>query len=69
MPHRMFEYLRSGTPVLAIAPDGDTANRIRVVGVGCVVAPNDVAEPAKVLSYWGAASVASAGSVSGRKPK
>jgi glycosyltransferase involved in cell wall biosynthesis len=49
MPAKVFEYLRSGTPVLAIAPDGPASRVIIETGVGCVVRPNDILQLCKIL--------------------
>jgi len=39
---KVYEYLASGTPILAIVEDGDTADIIRRANAGYVVAPNDL---------------------------
>lgn len=41
VPAKLFEYLRVGRPVLALVPDGATAEVMRDTGGGWVVDPND----------------------------
>ncbi len=41
VPAKLFEYLRAGRPVLALVPDGATAEIMRDVGGGWVVNPAD----------------------------
>lgn len=41
VPAKLFEYLRAGRPVLAIVPEGATAEVLREVGGGWVVNPSD----------------------------
>ena len=41
VPAKLFEYLRSGRPVLAVVPDGATAEVLRDVGGGWIVDPAD----------------------------
>ena len=41
VPAKLFEYLRAGRPVLALVPDGATAEIMRDVGGGWVVNPSD----------------------------
>ena len=41
VPAKLFEYLRTGRPVLTIVPDGATAEVLRETGGGWVVDPAD----------------------------
>jgi glycosyltransferase involved in cell wall biosynthesis len=41
VPAKLFEYLRAGRPVLAVVPEGATAEVMREVGGGWVVNPSD----------------------------
>jgi glycosyltransferase involved in cell wall biosynthesis len=41
VPAKLFEYLRVGRPVLAVVPDGATAEILRDTGGGWVVDPAD----------------------------
>jgi len=41
VPAKLFEYLRAGRPVLAVVPDGSTAEVLRDTGGGWVVDPTD----------------------------
>jgi glycosyltransferase involved in cell wall biosynthesis len=42
IPSKTYQYLRVGRPVLALAPDGATAEFVRASGAGAVVDPYDV---------------------------
>lgn len=47
---KIFEYMVAGRPVLASsAPEGVAGQMVRACGIGCVVAPADVGEMARVL--------------------
>lgn len=46
---KLFEYLASGTPILALAPDGEAADLIRELRAGRVVAGDDSAAVAAAL--------------------
>jgi glycosyltransferase involved in cell wall biosynthesis len=39
---KLFEYMASGRPILAIAPDGVAADLVRRSGTGCVIRPDDI---------------------------
>jgi glycosyltransferase involved in cell wall biosynthesis len=43
IPGKVFEYIGSGTPILALAPEGEAADLIRRTRAGRVVAPGDAA--------------------------
>jgi glycosyltransferase involved in cell wall biosynthesis len=42
VPAKTYQYLRAGRPILALAPEGATADLIKRSGAGVVVHPNDV---------------------------
>jgi glycosyltransferase involved in cell wall biosynthesis len=42
IPAKTYQYLRAGRPVLAVAPEGATADFVRRTGAGVVVGPADV---------------------------
>ncbi len=44
MTQKVFDYLASGRPILAIAPHGPCAQLIKTLAAGKIVSPNDVAE-------------------------
>jgi glycosyltransferase involved in cell wall biosynthesis len=43
VPTKCYEYLAAGRPILALAPEGPTADLIQETGAGVVVHPDDVA--------------------------
>jgi hypothetical protein len=49
VPGKAYEYLRAGRPILALAPEGATADLIRKTGAGDVVSPADIAGIAGVV--------------------
>jgi glycosyltransferase involved in cell wall biosynthesis len=51
-PGKIFEYLASGRPLLALVPEGPAATLVRAAGGGAVVAPRDAAGAAEVLARW-----------------
>ncbi|MFH1920139.1 MAG: hypothetical protein ABIP48_09680, partial [Planctomycetota bacterium] len=42
IPSKLFQYMGSGTPVLALVPEGDVADIVRETETGTVVPPEDV---------------------------
>ena len=42
-PGKTYEYLASGTPILAAVPDGDARDILEEAGVATIVRPDDVA--------------------------
>jgi glycosyltransferase involved in cell wall biosynthesis len=48
-PGKLYEYLYSGRPILAIAPDGAAAKLLRESGAGCVVHPEDIDDLSNIL--------------------
>ncbi len=52
VPGKVFEYIGSRRPVLAIAPEGDVADLIRKTNAGRVVDRHDVAGMADQLAAW-----------------
>jgi hypothetical protein len=42
IPGKIYEYMRSGTPILALFPEGLAPQLIRTTGTGVVVSPDDV---------------------------
>jgi glycosyltransferase involved in cell wall biosynthesis len=53
IPAKVYHYARVGRPILALAPEGATADFIRRSGAGTVVDPQDVEGIARALShYW-----------------
>jgi len=51
MTGKIFEYMRSGVPILAVVPvQGDAAEVIRSTGTGFVVDPDDLAEIGKAIN-------------------
>jgi glycosyltransferase involved in cell wall biosynthesis len=52
VPGKVFEYLGSRRPVLAVAPEGDVADLVRRTGAGVVVNQNDVEGMASALEKW-----------------
>jgi glycosyltransferase involved in cell wall biosynthesis len=51
-PGKIFEYLASGRPILALVPEGPAADLVRAAAAGEVVAPGDAAGIAAVLARW-----------------
>jgi len=51
-PGKIFEYLASGRPILALVPEGPAASLVRAAGGSAVVAPRDVEGVARVLAGW-----------------
>jgi glycosyltransferase involved in cell wall biosynthesis len=49
---KVYEYIGSGKPVLALGPDGEAARMIRSLDAGAVVAPGDAAAVETVLTDW-----------------
>jgi glycosyltransferase involved in cell wall biosynthesis len=49
IPAKTYEYLASGTPILAAVPAGDTQDILREAGTAHVVAPSDEAAMARAL--------------------
>jgi glycosyltransferase involved in cell wall biosynthesis len=50
---KLFEYLASGTPILALAPEGEAAEIIRATGTGLVVRGDDVAAiKSALMTAW-----------------
>jgi len=49
---KLYEYLSSGRPVLAILDDGPAAQLIRATGAGLVIRPGDTERVAAVLLEW-----------------
>ena len=49
---KIYEYLASGKPILAIAPDGTASDLIKRYDRGQTVPPNDVQQIALVLETW-----------------
>lgn len=52
VPGKVFEYLGSRRPVLAVAPEGDVADLVRRTGAGVVVNQDDVEGMASALEKW-----------------
>jgi glycosyltransferase involved in cell wall biosynthesis len=52
VPGKVFEYLGSRRPVLAVAPEGDVADLIRRTRAGVVVDRNDLAGMGAALESW-----------------
>jgi len=52
VPGKVFEYIGSRRPVLAVAPEGDVADLIRKTRAGTVVDRNDVAGMADAVAGW-----------------
>jgi len=53
---KLYEYVSSGRPILAIVDEGPAAELIRASGAGLVIRPGDVEGAAKALLGWLAAS-------------
>lgn len=51
-PGKIFEYLVSGRPLLALVPSGPAAALVRATGGGEVVTPSDSSGIAQVLGGW-----------------
>jgi glycosyltransferase involved in cell wall biosynthesis len=51
-PGKLFEYLASRRPILAVVPPGPAADLVRATRAGEVVAPHDAAGLAAVLERW-----------------
>jgi len=49
---KLYEYLSSGRPVLAILDDGPAAQLIRAAGAGFVIRPGDTERVAALLLEW-----------------
>ena len=49
VPAKLYQYLGSGTPILALIPDGDAAQIIRETDAGVVVPPDGIAQIERVL--------------------
>ncbi len=50
VPAKLYEYLASGRPILALVPPGDTRDLVRRAGAGEVVAPTNPTEIADAIS-------------------
>lgn len=51
IPAKVYDYLGAGTPVLAVAEDGGTADLLRQTGAGQAFAPDDVAGLAECIHH------------------
>jgi glycosyltransferase involved in cell wall biosynthesis len=51
-PGKIFEYLASRRPILAVVPEGPAAALVREMGAGVVVAPGEPRRIAQVLADW-----------------
>ncbi len=51
-PGKIFEYLASERPILALVPPGPAADLVRAAGGSAVLAPRDAAGVARVLAAW-----------------
>ena len=49
---KIFQYLGSGRPILALAPEGAAADLVRKTGAGIVLAPHDAPGVARALHAW-----------------
>ena len=49
---KVYEYLASGQPILAISNEGSAADIIRRTGAGRVVAPNDLEGAKSAIAHW-----------------
>ena len=49
---KIFQYLGSGRPILALAPEGAAADLVRKTGAGIVLSPGDAPGAARVLHAW-----------------
>jgi len=49
---KVYEYLASGRPILAISNEGSAADIIRRTGAGRVVAPNDLEGAKNAIAHW-----------------
>ncbi len=48
-PAKLYEYMAARKPILAVAPEGVTANLVRQMGLGCVVSAESPDEIAKAI--------------------
>jgi len=55
---KVYQYLGSGRPILALAPEGAAADLVRKTGAGIVLAPRDVGGAARALAGWARAKAA-----------
>lgn len=51
-PGKVFEYLASRRPILAVVPGGPAADLVCATGAGAVVGPGDIAGLAGLLARW-----------------
>jgi glycosyltransferase involved in cell wall biosynthesis len=51
-PGKIFEYLASGRPILALVPEGPAAELVRAAAAGEVAPPADAARIAAVVARW-----------------
>jgi glycosyltransferase involved in cell wall biosynthesis len=51
-PGKIFEYLASRRPILAVVPEGPAAELVRELEAGVVVAPDHAAAIAAILAAW-----------------
>ena len=51
-PGKIFEYLASRRPILAVVPEGPAAALVRATGAGAVVEPGDSVGLARLLARW-----------------
>ena len=49
LPAKLFEYMASRKPILAVVPEGAVANIVREMELGCVVSPDNPDEIAKTI--------------------
>lgn len=55
---KAYQYVGSGRPILALAPEGTAADLVRKTGAGIVLAPRDVGGAASTLAEWARAKAA-----------
>lgn len=65
---KVYEYVASGNPILAICEDGDTADLIRGINGGRVVAPNDIEATKQAILHLYQQSQLSAESIKKSEP-
>jgi glycosyltransferase involved in cell wall biosynthesis len=49
IPCKLFDYLAAGKPILALAPEGETARILRAANAGTIVDPDDVSQIAGAI--------------------
>jgi len=52
VPGKLYEYVRSGTPILGLFPEGEAPAIIRATRTGVVVQPSDVAAIKEQIREW-----------------